>query len=101
MNKFKLCAFLFIQASCFAMLQGMSETPNQLLLRSARLGDIGLKNMKKAIEAGADIDAVNEKGDTAFVLLASRGHLYGTAKSVPFLISQGADIYKKGGDNLN
>lgn len=102
MNKFKLIVILLIQSSFFAMAQGMSETPNQMLLRAVRVGDVAEKTIKKALDAGADVNVVDKNGDTPIMLLAMHGRLYGNDKALEILLKYGANekVLDSSGRNL-
>ncbi len=58
--------------------------------------DNNLDTVKKMLDAGADVNAVDEYGQTALMLAAESLKLYGKNKIVKILLERGADISIKG-----
>jgi len=88
MNKVKLVLFFLIASISLSY----GETPNEKLLNGARTGDLGLAAMKAAISSGADLNFQDKEGNTALMIVASRGPIYGIEKSLPYLLSLNPDI---------
>ncbi len=76
------------------------ETPEQILFRAVRAGDLGLKLAEKAIALGANVNAKDVDNNTALMCLIKRSPTYETEKIVQLLLESGADINIKNYDKL-
>ncbi|MBN2230334.1 MAG: ankyrin repeat domain-containing protein [Candidatus Thorarchaeota archaeon] len=66
-----------------------SSSPDDLLLLSSESGDYA--GVVKAVEDGADLNTVDDRGMLPLLWAALRGHL----KIVEYLLDNGADIHKR------
>ena len=66
---------------------------NDQLINAAYRSDLG--TIQKALESGADVNAVDEYGQTALMLAAESAKAYNKTDVVEFLLQRGADAAKR------